>query len=133
MAFRVGNKHGRGGRRPGAGRPTKEQTAQKETLRQAIERKREEKAAALAKRNVEMGEKDPPTMRHLVDKVMPDLDETSPAPQAITFIQFNNPPQLPAKEVSVAIEHLAPKENRLPESQGQDGVKFLDFTKKRLR
>src|SRR5262244_2831390 len=101
MKFEKGNKLAKGGYRENAGRPTKEEVAERESLRAAIERKREERAAALADKYLEMAEEDPATMRHLVDKVMPDLDETPPAPQAITFIQFNNPPQLPAKEIPV--------------------------------
>jgi hypothetical protein len=58
---------------------------------------------------------------HFVDKLIPDLDETPPAPRAITFIQFgSNPPQLLARAAS--------KENRLIERQG---LKFYDFAKRR--
>jgi hypothetical protein len=53
------------------GRPTKEQIAERESLRAAIERKREERASILADRYFDMALADPPTMRHLVDKVMP--------------------------------------------------------------
>jgi hypothetical protein len=127
VAFPKGNKAASGGKRKGAGRPTKEEVAERESLRSAIERKREERANSLADKYFEMAMDDPATMRHLVDKVMPDLDETPPAPRAITFIQFNNPPQLPAKE-AVTIEQPVPKENRLIERQG---LKFSDFAKRR--
>src|SRR5215813_4755187 len=129
MPFKKGERHPKqGGYRENAGRPTKEELAERESLRAAIERKREERAAALADKYLEMAEEDPATMRHLVDKVMPDLDETPPAPQAITFIQFNNPPQLPAKEIPVTIKQPASKENRLIERQE---LKFYDFAKRR--
>ena len=129
MPFKKGERHPKqGGYRENAGRPTKEEVAERESLRAAIERKREERAAALADKYLEMAEEDPATMRHLVDKVMPDLDETPPAPQAITFIQFNNPPQLPAKEIPVAIEPPGSKENRLIERQE---LKFHNFAKRR--
>jgi hypothetical protein len=128
VAFPKGNKAASGGKREGAGRPTKEELAERESLRAAIERKREERAAALADRYLEMAEEDPATMRHLVDKVMPDLDETPSAPRAITFIQFNNPSQLPDKEIPVIIEQPVPQENRLPERRG---LKFYDFAKRR--
>src|SRR5262252_3461581 len=126
--FQKGNKLGKGGKRPGAGRPSKAQLAERESLRAAIERKREERAAALADKYLEMAEEDPTTMRHLVDKVMPDLEETPPASPTITFIQFNNPPQLPAKEIPVAIEPPGSKENRLIERQE---LKFHNFAKRR--
>src|SRR5262249_44038909 len=132
MAFRVGNKHGKGGRRPGAGRPTKEQAAQKESLRQAIERKREELANAFSNAYLGMALNDPATMRHLVDKLIPDAKQErdeQQQPIQITFLRFgNNPSQLPAQEVSVAIEQPAPKEHRLPERQE---LKFSDFAKRR--
>src|SRR5215510_5084778 len=130
MPFKKGERHPKqGGYRENAGRPTKEELAERESLRAAIERKRQERAASLADKYFDMAMEDPATMRHLVDKVMPDLDETPPAPQAITFIQFgNNPPQLPAKEVLVAIEPPASKENRLIERQE---LKFFDFAKRR--
>jgi hypothetical protein len=127
MKFQQGHKFAKGGKRPGAGRPSKAQLAERESLRQAIEREREERASVLAARYVEMAQEDPATMRHLVDKVMPDLHETPPAPRAITFIQFNNPSQLPAKE-AVTIEQPVPQENRLPERRG---LKFYDFAKRR--
>jgi len=92
MAFRVRNKHGRGGRRPGAGRPTKEQAAQKESLRQAIERKREELANAFSNAYLGMALNDPATMRHLVDKLIPDAKQErdeQQQPLQITFLQFS--------------------------------------------
>jgi hypothetical protein len=128
VAFPKGNKAASGGKREGAGRPIKEELAERESLRAAIERKREERAAALAEKYLAMAEEDPATMRHLVNKVMPDLDETLPAPRAITFIQFNNSLQLPAKNIPVTIKQPASKENRLPEEQG---LKFYDFAKRR--
>src|SRR5262244_3522826 len=102
MAFRVGNKHGKGGRRPGAGRPTKEQAAQKESLRQAIERKREELANAFSNAYLGMALNDPATMRHLVDKLIPDAkqERDEQQPVQITFLQFtNDSSQLATKEI----------------------------------
>src|SRR5262245_7967385 len=130
MPFKKGERHPKqGGHRENAGRPTKAEIVERESLRQAIERKREELANAFSNAYLGMALNDPATMRHLVDKVMPDLDETPPAPQTITFIQFgSNPPQLPAKEVTVAIEPPGSKENRLPERQE---LKFNDFAKRR--
>ena len=129
MPFKKGERHPKqGGHRENAGRPTKAEIAERESLRQAIERKRQERAASLADKYFDMAMEDPATMRHLVDKVMPDLDETPPAPQTITFIQFgNNPPQLPAKEILVAVEQRAPKENPAE----RQTLKFSDFAKRR--
>src|SRR5262245_25842184 len=116
MPFKKGERHPKqGGHRKNAGRPTKAEIAERESLRQAIERKREELANAFSNAYLGMALNDPATMRHLVDKVMPDLEETPPASPTITFIQFNDPPQRPAKEVSVAIEQPVPKESRLVE------------------
>ena len=63
---------GQGGRRnPPGGRPTKAQVAEKESLRQAIERKREERADEFAEAYLVMAKDDPATMRHFIDKVLP--------------------------------------------------------------
>jgi len=130
--FQKGNKLGKGGKRPGAGRPSNQEIAKRESLRQALERIREERASILSDKYFDMAMEDPATMRHVVDKVMPDLDATPPAPGIIQFIQFNaDSPLLPAKETPITIKQPASKENQLLEPQGQDGIKFLDFTKRR--
>src|SRR5262249_33564398 len=135
MKFQQGHKFAKGGKRPGAGRPSKAQLAERESLRAAIERKREELANAFSNAYLGMALSDPATMRHLVDKLIPDAKQErdeQQRPVQITFLQFtNNSTQLAAKEVAVAIEQTLPQENRLPEPQGQDGIKFLDFTKRR--
>jgi hypothetical protein len=61
-------KHHRGGR------PTKEQAAEKESFRQALERKREAKAGILADKYYEMALNDPATMRHLISQVIPPIE-----------------------------------------------------------
>ena len=131
MAFHVGNKHGRGGRRPGAGRPTKEQAAQKESLRQAIERKREELANAFSNAYLGMALNDPATMRHLVDKLIPDAkqERDEQQPVQITFLQFtNDSSQLATKEIPATVEQPAPQENQPVERQR---LNFVDFAKRR--
>ena len=75
MKFQKGHKLAKGGRREGAGRPTREQAAEKESFRQALERKREAKAGILADKYYEMALNDPATMRHLVDKVIPPMEK----------------------------------------------------------
>jgi hypothetical protein len=72
MKFEKGNKLAKGGlRNPPGGRPTKAQVAEKESLRQAIERKREERADEFAEAYLVMAKDDPATMRHFIDKVLP--------------------------------------------------------------
>ena len=108
MKFERGNKAAKGGKRnPPGGRPTKAQLAERESLRQAIEREREERAGVLAARYVEMAQEDPATMRHLVDKVLPDQQMESSRPLQVTFLQFavanNTRSQVPPKDVSVTV------------------------------
>jgi hypothetical protein len=107
MKFQKGHKFAKGGKRPGAGRPSKAQLAERESLRQAIEREREERAGVLAARYVEMAQEDPATMRHLVDKVLPDEQKESPQSIQITFLPFavanNTRSQIPPKDVSVTV------------------------------
>jgi hypothetical protein len=61
---------------------------EKESLRQAIEREREERAGVLAARYVEMAQEDPATMRHLVDKVLPEKQMESPPVYQLHFLNF---------------------------------------------
>jgi benzoyl-CoA reductase/2-hydroxyglutaryl-CoA dehydratase subunit BcrC/BadD/HgdB len=107
MPFKKGEKHPKqGGYRENAGRPTKKEVAERESLRVAIERKREERAAALADKYLEMAEDDPATMRHLVDKAMPDLKHEEQAGITVNLIQFNSSRhtvQLHAEDVSTPI------------------------------
>jgi hypothetical protein len=70
MKFERGNKVGRGGKRPGAGRPTKQEAAAKLAFLRALERERDKRGARLAQRYFDMAEQDPATMRHVVDKVL---------------------------------------------------------------
>jgi hypothetical protein len=110
MKFQKGHKFAKGGKRPGAGRPSKAQLAERESLRQAIEREREERAGVLAARYVEMAQEDPATMRHLVDKVLPDEPtEWAQQPPQITFINFADmrPSQLPPKDISITVSRNA--------------------------
>ena len=131
MKFQQGHKFAKGGKRPGAGRPSKAQLAERESLRAAIERKREELANAFSNAYLGMALSDPATMRHLVDKLIPDAKQErdeQQRPVQITFLQFtNDSSQLPAKEVSMAIEPVS-QENRLIE---RPELKFYDFAKRR--
>ena len=107
---------GQGGRRnPPGGRPTKEQAAEKESFRQALERKREERAEELAGAYYDMALADPATMRHAVDKVLPTLtEENIIAPPTIIFAPYahnRHPPQLPAQDIPVAVEQSEQEES----------------------
>ena len=133
--FQKGNKLAKGGRREGAGRPSKE----KLTLLQALEIEEERRAARLAYRYYEMAEEDPATMRHVVDGKRPrNAEQQQPGTIIHQFIQFsshNNSAQLPAEGLSGAVlvgddraaleagsDDLAPAER-----QGQDGIEFRSF------
>ena len=95
---------GQGGRRnPPGGRPTKEQAAEKESFRQALERQREERAQELASAYYDTALADPATLRHCVDKVLPTLtEENIIAPPIINFLQFSSP-QLPPREIPAPV------------------------------
>jgi hypothetical protein len=138
MRFEKGNKLAKGGRRnPPGGRPTKAQAAEKESFRQALERKREERAEELAGAYYDMALADPATMRHAVDKVLPTLtEENIIAPPTIIFAPFahnRHPPQLPAQDIPVTVQN---KPAQLPAPDGQEGggegaapaLKFLNFS-----
>ena len=149
MKFEKGNKFAKGGKRnPPGGRPTKQQVeikkAAREIAREYIEKNVQPiletylglAAGKVVKRIAEDGAKtfelsvDPPTTRHAIDKLLPDEQMESPQEIKITFLRFgeDDPPQL--KTVSVATEQPITQENRLPEPQGQNEVKFLHFTKR---
>jgi hypothetical protein len=84
MRFQKGNKFSKGGTRGNkGGRPTKEEVAKRESLRQMIERKREEEAEAFQQAYFKMAKDDPATMRHFIDKVIPPQER---APQQSTHI-----------------------------------------------
>ena len=68
MPFQKGNKLG--GKREGAGRPTKEQRQQQDAFLKALIKERDKRALKLAMRYFEFAEQDPATMRHAVDKVI---------------------------------------------------------------
>ena len=132
MKFQQGHKFAKGGKRPGAGRPSKAQLAERESLRAAIERKREELANAFSNAYLGMALSDPATMRHLVDKLIPDAKQErdeQQRPVQITFLEFtNDSSQLATKEILATIEQPAPQENQPVERQR---LNFVDFAKRR--
>src|SRR5690349_24250444 len=90
MPFQPGNKLARGGKRPGAGHPTKERVIARETLREAIERLRDERAAEISATYFGMAASDPATMRHLIDKAIPDKAALQPAGITVNVVQFDH-------------------------------------------
>ena len=150
MKFEKGNRAAKGGRRnPPGGRPTNQQQeikkAAKEIAQEYIEAhvkplmetymglaagKVVEGRTAKGKKKFELSV-DPSTTRDAVGKLVPDAkveQGEASRPVQITFLQFTNDSlQLPAKEVSVAIEPVS-QENRLIE---RPELKFYDFAKRR--
>ena len=103
MPFKRGNQEAKKRKTRAGGPPTKEQVAEKESFRQALERKREERAEELAGAYYDMALADPATMRHAVDKVLPSLtEENIIAPPIINFLQFSSP-QLPASGIPAPV------------------------------
>jgi hypothetical protein len=125
MKFDKGNKAAKGGRRnPPGGRPTKEQ---QEIKKQAAEVAREFIETHVQKfldsyldlaagKVIERLDKDgnvvklvmldPATVRHAIDKILPDDQMELTRPMVVQFLQFarnHNPEQLPAEELPVPI------------------------------
>jgi hypothetical protein len=134
MPFEKGHKLAPGGRREGAGRPTKDA----EAIKEAFIKKYWEK---VGKKHEELLVKyfnsdDAP--RDVIKKIIPDAkDPEQTAPTFITnFIQFNNNPlQLPAEDLPTAIlvgNGKGDKESCESVAseirQGQNGLKFHNFT-----
>ena len=78
MGFEKGNKLGRGGVRPRAGRPSNaekakalEEMKQQKTARDVITHLLEKAAKGVGERYITFAMQDPATCRHLIDKVLP--------------------------------------------------------------
>ena len=89
------SRRGKGGKREGAGRPTKDEQEEVLTLAQAIEREGQRRAVRLAQRYYEMAEEDPPTMRHVIDGTRQKYGDQQSIATTYQFIQFNNSLQSP--------------------------------------
>src|SRR5690348_4651911 len=140
MPFQKGNKLGVGGNH-GGGRPTKEQQQHRETLREAIERLRDERAAEISATYFGMAATDPATMRHLIDKAIPDKAALQPAGITVNVVQFDHnqhsislhPQELPATVLAGNGErdHEGGEGMASEERQGQNRLEFrysLDVT-----
>jgi hypothetical protein len=134
MPFKKGQRHPNQGGKRGGGRPTKEQARQKKLEQETADSIIKKNSAKLARRLVSdaMTEKGRKSLHVAINKLVPDakVEQMEAAqPLQINFLQFgNNTPQLPAREIPVAIEQPVPQENRLIERQA---LKFYDFAKRR--
>ena len=74
MPFEPGNQLAKGGKREGAGRPTKLEAEAKETAAQRARKMLEDAYQPVFKTYVALaqGGQDPTTTRHFVDKILPD-------------------------------------------------------------
>jgi len=129
--FQKGNKASVGNK---GGRPTKEQARQKKLEQETADSIIKKNSALLARRLVSdaMTEKGRRSLHVAINKLVPDAkveQGEGSQPLQINFLQFgNNPPQLPSKEVPIAIEPPAPQENQPVERQR---LNFVDFAKRR--
>src|SRR5215813_3572967 len=102
MAFRVGNRHGKGGKRLGAGRPTKEQTRQKKLEQETADSIIKKNSAQLARRLVSdaMTEKGRRSLHVAINKLVPDAkveQGEASRPVQINFLQFSRNPGQPGQ------------------------------------
>jgi hypothetical protein len=127
MKFQYGDKFAKGGKRPGAGRPTKEQ---QEIKKQAAEVAREfiethvqkfldsylDLAAGKVIERLDKDGKvvklvmiDPATVRHAIDKILPDEQMQHAQPLKIIFQEFARaaPSQLPPKDIPITVSRNA--------------------------
>src|SRR5262245_17186987 len=134
MRFQKGNKFSKGGTRGNkGGRPSKEQQeikkAAAEIAREFIETHVQKFLDSYLR--LSTGKFiDPATVRHAIDKILPDEQMEAAQPIKINFLNFADVHPQP-ETVSLDLKRPRPQENRLPETQIQDGVKFYDFAKRR--
>lgn len=141
MGFKVGNKVAKGGRRPGAGRPTEDEKTWKESLKEEIEKQASAIVDKITGRYLQraLGKNGDKVLLHLIDTAIPKAVDAASNPPAfpVAFVQFNyNSLQLPAQAVPATIlasngeiGNGQERGNGLASEvgQGQDGPKFLDF------
>lgn len=137
--FEPGNKLAKGGKREGAGRPTRDEVRERLTLLQALEIEEQRQALKLAKRYYEMAHEDPATMRHVVDGKRVKNGEQQPTAIIHQFIQFGasdpNTIQLHPEELSSpvlggddpATQEAGGNDLAPPIRQGQDSIEFSSF------
>jgi len=129
MKFEKGNQAAKRRKRRAGGRPTKEHQEIKKAAAEIAREFIETHVQKFLDSHLRLSTGkfiDPATVRHAIDKILPDEQMEAAQPIQITFLRFdNNPSQLPAKDVQVTIEQ--PQATGLPERQG---LKFHDFAKR---
>jgi hypothetical protein len=137
MPFKKGQRHPNQGGKRGGGRPTNEQARQKKLEQETADSIIKKNSAKLARRLVAdaMTEKGRRSLHVAINKLVPDAkveQGEASRPLQINFLKFTNgSTQLPDKDIAITIAQPVPQENRLPERQGQNGLKFYDFAKRR--
>jgi hypothetical protein len=137
MPFKKGQRHPNQGGKRGGGRPTNEQARQKKLEQETADSIIKKNSAKLARRLVSdaMTEKGRRSLHVAINKLVPDAkveQGEASRPLQINFLKFTNgSTQLPDKDIAITIEQPVPQENRMPERQGQNGLKFYDFAKRR--
>ena len=135
--FQPGHKLAKGGKRPGAGRPSKGKKAAAQIVREIIEGNAQRLATQYIKRALDKyGDR---VLCHAIDKLLPDNQVAAPPAIIHQFIQFsshNNSAQLSAEGLSGAI--LVGDDRAGQEAGGDDlapaigkrsnGIEFRSFT-----
>ena len=151
--FVNGNKAGKGGKRRGAGRKSKEVVQIKKAAAEVAREYIEASVKPVISTYFQLAhgrlvnkwhegqivgqefEADPATTRHFIDKLLPDEQADSQRPLQINFVQFDGY-SLPLSPARLPVTILAGNGNghqtrieslASPEREGQDGLKFHDF------
>lgn len=134
--FQPGHKLAKGGKRPGAGRPSKGKKAAAQIVREIIEGNAQRLATQYIKRALDKyGDR---VLCHAIDKLLPDNQVAAPPAIIHQFIQFSsnqNTLQLPAEAVSAPVlvsdergQDTGSEGVASEERQGQNGLEFHSFT-----
>src|SRR5262249_27632145 len=91
MAAPKGNKFAKGGGRPGAGRPSKEEKAFKIALREELERQAKTKIRQIASRYISRatGANGDKVLMHLVDTVLPKAKQEVELSGGVKIVRVN--------------------------------------------
>jgi hypothetical protein len=146
MKFEKGNKAAKGGRRnPPDGRPTKEQQEIKEEAAQIAREFIDAHVQDFLDSYLKLGKGkalDPATVRHAIDKILPDEQMEATRPLIVTFLKFGNDSH-PAENV-VTTYHRPAEELPAPivsngngDEAGRQGalptLKFINFSNSEKR
>lgn len=99
--FEKGNNLAKGGKRPGAGRPTRAEVAALEKAKERIQKIVASNSDILAARYIRFTGVDAPTCRHAVDKLWPTERQEGPPPVPIEInVNFQLKSQISEKDVT---------------------------------